>query len=508
VVNRSKRVRGLAVRVCAILGLLSPLLALPQPAGSADAHVNWDRYLATHGHSSSAPRAQAITQSNAASLTKQWTWDPPTYADRGYPTGTNHIEVSPVVHDGVVYVGTTSGHFYALHEDTGTPLADDGSTSFWGPDGIDLGYAQLCPQKTPGAAVGIGDTATVARDDDLDEDVVYVQSGPGPDPGFSAPADGRDVAGSDGGVYLNAIKTNGTKLWRVAVSHATGSYPWSSPVVFGGHVYVGIASWADCPLVRGGIKEFDQHTGALVHTWWAIRRGKLGAGVWTTPATDGSHLWATTGNGCCDDSFSIVRLDRNLDVLSRWRVPDLDADLDFGSSPTLFTATIHRTRTRLVGGCAKDGYFYAFLRSDLSAGPVWAAHVATAPATQGRCLSGAAWNSSTGLLVVGTPATYVQGVLSSGSLMRLNPATGKTIWQTAMPAPVIGTPTLDGAGVMAAATYGRTSPTNQFALLDAATGAVLTAQDIGATREFGQPVFADDLVLQPTWNGGLSAYSP
>jgi PQQ-like domain len=322
------------LRVCALIGLLSWALALPQPAGSADAHVNWDRYLADRSHSSTGHRAMAITQANAADLTEQWTWDPPGYADRGDPLGTNHIEVSPVVHDGVVYVGTTSGHLYALDEDTGMPLADDGSTSFWGPDGIDLGSSSPCPEKQPGAAEGIGDTATVARDPDLGDDVVYVQSGPGAEAGFSAPADGRDVAGSDGGVYLNAIRTDGTKLWRVPVSHAIGSYPWSSPVVSDGHVYVGIASYGDCPLVRGGIKEFDQHTGALLHTWWAIRKGRLGAGVWTTPATDGRHLWATTGNGCCDDSFSIVELDANLQVLSRWRVPTLDADLDFGSSPT------------------------------------------------------------------------------------------------------------------------------------------------------------------------------
>jgi outer membrane protein assembly factor BamB len=503
----SRRLRGLGFRVCTILSLLFLLLGLPQPADPATAHVNWDRYLATRGHSSSQPRAQTITTTNAASLTWRWTWDPPSYGDRGYPVGTNHIEVSPVVHDGVVYVGTTSGHLYALDEATGLPLAHDGSTSFWGSDGIDLGFSQLCPEKTPGAAVGIGDTATVAHDGALDDDVIYIQSGPGPAPGFSEPVDGRDVAGSDGGVYLNAIRTDRRKLWRVAVSHATGSYPWSSPVVFGGHVYVGIASWADCPLVRGGIKEFDQHTGALLHSWWAIRRGKLGAGVWTTPATDGSHLWATTGNGCCDDSFSMVKLNRNLLVLSRWRVPDLDADLDFGSSPTLFAATIHGTRTRMVGGCAKDGYFYAFRRSDLLAGPVWSAHVANAPATQGRCLSAAVWNSRNRLLV-GTPATYIQGTLVSGSVICLDPATGKKVWQSAMPAPVIGTPTLDGAGVVAVATYGRTSSTNRFALLDAATGGALTTQDLGTTREFGQPVFADDLVLQPTWNDGLSAYSP
>jgi outer membrane protein assembly factor BamB len=133
--------------------------------------------------------------------------------------------------------------------------------------------------------------------------------------------------------------------------------------------------------------------------------------------------------------------------------------------------------------------------------------VANAPATQGRCLSAAVWNSRNRLLV-GTPATYIQGTLVSGSVICLDPATGKKVWQSAMPAPVIGTPTLDGAGVVAVATYGRTSSTNRFALLDAATGGALTTQDLGTTREFGQPVFADDLVLQPTWNDGLSAYSP
>src|SRR5437879_10527725 len=104
--------RGFATGLATAMSLIGFLL--PSLDASVQTYVNWNQYLENRAHSSRAGAATAVTTSNAAGMAESWTWTPPTYADRGQPLGTNHIEVSPVVHNGVIYVGTTSGHFYAL----------------------------------------------------------------------------------------------------------------------------------------------------------------------------------------------------------------------------------------------------------------------------------------------------------------------------------------------------------------------------------------------------------
>jgi PQQ-like domain len=83
----------------------------------------------------------------------------------------------------------------------------------------------------------------------------------------------------------------------------------------------------------------------------------------------------------------------------------------------------------------------------------------------------------------------------------VDPATGTPIWQDGLAGPVIGTPSLDGGGVLAVQTYSSTAP---LTLINASTGAVLATIATGA--EFGQPVFADNMLLIPTKGKGLWAY--
>jgi hypothetical protein len=72
----------------------------------------------------------------------------------------------------------------------------------------------------------------------------------------------------------------------------------------------------------------------------------------------------------------------------------------------------------------------------------------------------------------------------------------------------MGTPTLDGSGVIAAASYdGATGSTNAAFLLNANTGQLLTTITTNS-KDFGQPVFADNMLLIPTNSQGLIAYHP
>ncbi|MFL5798518.1 MAG: PQQ-binding-like beta-propeller repeat protein [Actinomycetota bacterium] len=466
------------------------------PARGTPPFVNWDRYLLGKGHSSYNQAAVAITTGNAEDLTPAWTWFPDATdgdAPRS-PIRNGPLDASPTVHDGTIYIGTTTGYLYALDESHGTVE--------WKRD---MGYSVPCPIRP--VAMGLSDTATVATDPTSSQTAIYLQSGPGGE--FALAGDPDDVAGSDGGVYLNALTPSGALLWRVNVTHEAGSYAWSSPVVTGGHVYVGIGSFADCPLVRGGIREFDQHTGTLVHTYWATPVGTVGASVWTTPVTDGTNLWVTLGNGRHGDSYAIVRLSSDLKKMESWTPPDVHrTDDDFGGSPILFSTTGSGLGpVPLVGACDKNGYFYAFRRLDLRAGPYWTRRVSE-NSNDGRCLVGAVWNAPRRQLLVGGPRTRVGDTTYPGSIRRLDPATGKIVWQRGLPGRVIGTPTMDGSNVLAVATYEFASATNVFSLRNATTGGELeTYDDLPGTKEFAQPVFADTYLFR-TLEDRIIAYAP
>src|SRR5205085_4506571 len=96
-------------------------------------------------------------------------------------------------------------------------------------------------------------------------------------------------------VPLRPDAADGSIVWRSFIvsvgTTVNAGYDWSSPTVVGGHVYVGIASQCDKPLVRGGLREFAQSSGALLHTYWTVPAGSLGGGIWTSAASDGSSVW-------------------------------------------------------------------------------------------------------------------------------------------------------------------------------------------------------------------------
>src|SRR5205823_2351540 len=149
--------------------------------------------------------------------------------------------------------------------------------------------------------------------------------------------------------------------------------------------------------------------------------------------------------------------------------------------------------TAMVGACNKNGRYYALRAGDLAAGPVWKLQ-AGAPFsnTSGdSCLAASLWDGSH-LFIAGNQTT-IGGTTYFGSVRRVNPATGAPVWQTGLPGAIMGTPAVDGSGVLAAASYdGATGATNAAYLLDAGNGHLVRTITTGA-REFGQPVFADNM---------------
>jgi len=284
------------------------------------------------------------------------------------------------------------------------------------------------------------------------------------------------VAGGDDAFY--ALDANSLAVvWRKSLgdNSATGGYyGWSSPTVFGGRVLQGVSSNCDNPFVQGRLVALDPHTGAQVGEARFIGEGGVGNGVWTSPAVDvqSGKIFVTTGSGMDffdGAGYSIARLDPDsMNIEDSWKV-DADSnstwDSDWGSSPTLF---YDKDGKLLVGAGHKDGHYYAFDRSNLAAGPLWTAEIATAgeiPQQGDGTLSTAAFDG-TRLYVAGGNPPNPPDADSHGSVVAIDPANGTILWRQFFPGPIIA-PVSTVNGVVFAAGG------KLVQALDAATGNVL-----------------------------------
>jgi polyvinyl alcohol dehydrogenase (cytochrome) len=466
-----RRFLRLASSAALVLAILSVPTSAVSPA-SATTFLNWHAFLFGSAHHSDNSAATAITPATVPGLTRVWRWMPAAPTMTGQPGPS--LFASPTVVDGRVYIGANTGVFYALSEATGQVL--------W------HRFLGFVTKKTCGNR-GLIATATVAPDPVTGVMTVY-------------------VAGADGYLYaLNA--STGTVIWRnvVAIPSSTVNdyYNWSSPTVINGRVYMGVSSQCDSPLVAGGLKAFNQSTGALIAFFKTNPGGSTGPSIWSSaggrPAA--TTVFVTTGNGSGPDALSVIRLSAaTLAQQDSWQVPSGEHgfDSDFGGSPTLFSATIGGSFVRLVGACNKNGVYYTLRQGSLAAGPVWRFHAGSPSPTSDDCDGAGVWDG-TNLYVAGNQ-TVIGGVTYSGSVSSLNPATGAPHWQRGLPGPVVGSSTLDGGGVLAVPTYNSSG----LFLISAATGAVL--RNLPTGPEFGQPVFADSMLLVPTKQYGLWAYKP
>lgn len=467
--------------ICVLIaaGIAAPTAPARAAAGT---QADWPAYLFGPEHSSLNPQAAAINPGNAASISPVWHWTPPPPTNGRPP---NVLIASPTVAGGRVYIGAYTGVFYALDEATGSIV--------WKRF---LGYA---PTDGTCAARGTSGTATVAPDPVSGAATVYVDSGNG---------------------YLYALDAStGSVRWRSLVAPvAQGYYNWSSPTVSGDVVYLGVAERCGTRTV-GGVKAFDQATGHLLASYDSVPTGSVGGAVWSSVATDGSSVWASTGDAqyaqssaAAGDAYSIVRLDAgSLDRREAWTVTsEYGTDLEFGASPTLFTATLNGKATGMVGACNKNGIFYALRSKHLAAGPVWRQRIGLgAEHEKDICIAAAIPDDSRSQLLIAGNQTTVGNTVVPATLRAVDPATGAKRWLTALPfGPILGTPALDGAGVLAAATYDDDDPSsNALFLVDVRNGLVLKTVPTGSAT-FAQPVFADGLLMVATVTNGLTAYAP
>jgi polyvinyl alcohol dehydrogenase (cytochrome) len=371
-----------------------------------------------------------ITPSTVAGLKLKWSFVFPDVEDRAHGS-------QPAVVGHTLYVGWGDGKIYALDARTGQTLwVSDAAAS---PDGREWG--------------------------------AYVYTGP-------AVADGKVVFGDGRGSLYALDASTGRQLWSVRLGEHETATISSSPLVFDGNVYVGIANGEEaaaskpgypCCRARGQFVSVSLATGNV--RWrrytlppaeragsWPSGEAKYepaGAGVWSSPAIDPvsrTVFYGTANNftGTGDENDSVIALNADTGALrwkqqmthpDRWTVgcirplerhlpvehcagmaDDTNLDWDFGSSPNVFTVG---GRT-LVGIGQKSGYYHAF---DATTGQiVWQRQTSVAQHNGGSM--GILWGSA-----YDGRRLYVATWLGNpGTLFGLNPSTGEIVWRTPNPA--------------------------------------------------------------------------
>ena len=478
----------LAAAVLLTVGLAaSPqsVVAATASPGSVATSTDWTAYEHGSYHRSTAYGDTAITPATVGNLHPAWKFVAARGTGAGQPAPS--FDASPVVANGIVYIGSHTGILTAIKASSGTLL--------WSRK-LDYGAASATC-----SARGITGTANVQAD----------------------PVSGALTVYAPGSHYLYALNpATGAVRWRTSIGPATSDgeahwYNWSSPTIVGGRIYLGLAEDCDATKIRGGEVQLNQHTGALLHSWYDVPSGQVGASVWSSSASDGKSVWVTTGNPASSssqvyDAYSIVRLDAaTFTEQDKWTgTYPLGADLDFGSSPTLFTASIGGVDTNLVGACNKNGVFYAWRSAALAAGPVWQDQVGIdGTTTAGACISSAAFDLAGNALYVGANELTSTGQLVRSVVRQIDPASGTVGWTTDLACQIFGSPTLNGTTHVLAVPMFHCTGANKpgVALLDAQTGAVLR-MIATAGPEFAQPVFAGGALYVADEAGVLTRYLP
>jgi outer membrane protein assembly factor BamB len=419
---------------------------------------DWPTYL--HDSVRSGASAESLlSTANAGQLAPLWS----------YQTG-DTIAAQAAVVNGVVYIGSWDGYEYALNAATGALL--------WK---TFLGQTFPSTSCSPSHA-GITSSAAVQNG------VVY-------------------VGGGDSYWYaLDA--TTGNVLWKVYTgdnSATGGHYNWSSPLLYNGYAYIGIASYGDCPLVQGQLVQVDLSTQQVVNTLNFAPSGHVGGGIWTSPSVDATTntIYVTTGTLAGGTTYplpqAMVGVDAtSLQVLSSWQIPAAQAvtDSDWGTTPLLYTDA---SGTNWVAGVNKNGILYAFHRAAVGAGPTWQYQLSVggecALCGQGTVSSGALGG---GRIYFAGGQTTINGTSVPGSVQAFDPATGKVLWQHATSAPVVPAITYDNGLLFVCG--GKV-----FEVLDASTGTRLYSNTAGGTF-YGAPSISNGFVYAGATDGKLYAF--
>ncbi|MGH2493945.1 MAG: PQQ-binding-like beta-propeller repeat protein [Ktedonobacteraceae bacterium] len=420
---------------------------------------DWPTYLGNNAHTGYNAAETIINPSTASKLKIHWRHK---YSAK--------ISTQPIVANSTLYWGSYDGIEHASSLTNGADI--------WT---ANLGLTTDCRKHTQ----GVLSTATVAT--------VTIQGNP---------TTVVFVGGGDNNLYALDANT-GTVLWKTLLGSSSAYFMYSSPTVYNGSVYIGVSAAEDCLHVVGQMVQLDTSTGIIQHIFNTVPTGCLGGSVWTSPTIDESTgiLYFSTGekSACKQHETmvdSLIALNAaNLSLLGSWQVPasEIIMDGDFGSSPTLFQATISGTPHQMVGLANKNGIYYAFDRSNISAGPLWEMRLATTP---GPTISSSAWDGTD--LYVSAGTTTLNGANCAGSLSALDPATGTPLWRDCLPfdafAPVTAVPGL-----------AELADDNDIRIVDVTTGNLLFDYH-QKTNFLGPGTISNGILYQADMGGDMYAF--
>ncbi|MGH9191157.1 MAG: PQQ-binding-like beta-propeller repeat protein [Acidimicrobiales bacterium] len=324
-------------------------------------------------------------------------------------SGVNGLSGTPIVADGVVYVGDWTGHVRALDATTGEELWD----------------RDLATHYIGGAVAG-------------DRSRVFVGT-----------FDARVVA---------LDRATGAPQWETPVGDHPQAVIFGSPIVADGPagagagrsglVLVGVGSFevfagGESPTFRGHIVGLDAESGAEVWRFWVTAGDETegpGVSIWSSPAvdTERGHLYVGTGQAYAlpaprrSDALLALDVETGAEVWATqftagdaWtlaRPTGLDADV--GAAPNLFEVD----GTDAVGVGDKAGAYHAL---DRDTGEVLWSHKLTEGGPQGGVMASAAVHAG---------RVYVASNRASqdADLMALDADNGEEIWRVDVGAHVTG----------------------------------------------------------------------
>jgi outer membrane protein assembly factor BamB len=464
--------RRIAGRLLALAAVVVVVAGLPLSGAGAQNSGDWPTYLNNVARTGFNSAETLITPSTAPNLANLWT-----------DTAGGAVYAEPVQVDGVVYYGSWDGYEHAVDAATGTQLWSAFLGQF---NNTKCDPSTMGPSSTPTVGtITVNGTATQA---------VF-------------------LGGGDGNLYaLNA--STGAVIWKIQLGPKTNPnfFLFSSPLYYNGSLYEGLSSCGN-GQVRGGIVQLDAVTGTVQHTLYTAPSGCFGGSVWGSPTVDAAtgdiYFGTAEGGGprCTEPlTVSLVETDSSLNLLSSWQVPasqQPNKDSDFGSTPTLFTATISGVVHQMVGLPNKNGIYYAFDRSAISNGPLWQRRISgggSCPECGHGDISPSAWDGSH--LFVGGETTTINGVACAGSIRELGPSTGKVAWADCLQSgPVLGAVT--AVPGVAFADAGNTA----YAVATS-TGAILWSyQDTNSGSTFwGAPTISNGQAYFGNQDGNLYAF--
>jgi outer membrane protein assembly factor BamB len=280
---------------------------------------------------------------------------------------------SPVIADGRVFIGSSGGHLYAF----GANFADNAAPLWQYPPSNQspLTSSFTCNPSSEGIA------ASVAVATSRERGTLVILGAP--DRGRPDDPGGKFGGGFGSGRVFALNPATGALVWkttdevaRLVVSGSSTLHEqigYSSPLVLGNRVYLGIGDHCDNPIQKGKIKAINLDTGAIdgafnyVSTSDPNPANDRGGGVWTYVSGGlGNALVTTTGNvkngtssePSVNHGLSMVRIDPTSGALQGkiQPVPYVnDGDPDWSAGATLMASSCGETAASTM----KDGWTYA-----------------------------------------------------------------------------------------------------------------------------------------------------